>query len=324
MSSVETDRGHRFQVHHFYVVGIADYLKEVYGESEGDVTAGVVSAQQSLPSFGKVQTKRDFDRDRLSQFLTLAWGSELQLRLSGLQDASVLRYSNAWAPVHAYYAVYMSAQAWFAAMRLGELVDNHTGSLNLISNQIHLRSLFPMPWNVSCRGSKELSSISFSGYPEMARIYDRAEPLSRPSLGEFWPRFGMLLYTTRERRLKRNIDEWKRQRNRQRVSRSEKERLVEKLPATTLFDFFWRLRVRANYRDVKAFLMSSVEESWHQEFYKSVLVLTECTCTLLQCLAAKYVGKKAIAEMLGEFVDAHRTDLPSVAKVYDQRLTLIT
>ena len=70
--------------------------------------------------------------------------------------------------------------------------------------------------------------------------------------------------------------------------------------------------------------MSSVEESWYQEFFSSVLIITECTCTLLQSLAAKYVGKRAVAEMLSEFVDAHRTDLPSVAKVYDQRLALIT
>ena len=209
-------------------------------------------------------------------------------------------------------------------MGIGEMIDNHTGSLNVLSNQIQQRSLFPTPWNVSCKGCKDLSSISFSGHPETARIYERAEPLSRPGVGSFWPRFGMLLYTTRERRIKRNIDEWKGQRKRQRLRRSEKERLVEKLPATTMFDFFWRLRVRANYRDIKAFLMSSVEESWYQEFFSSVLIITECTCTLLQSLAAKYVGKRAVAEMLSEFVDAHRTDLPSVAKVYDQRLALIT
>ena len=286
--------------------------------------AGLVSAQQSLPSFGKIQTKRGFDRDRLSQFLTLAWGSELQLRLSGLQDSSVLRYSNAWAPVHAYYAVYMSAQAWFAAMRLSKMVDNHTGSLNLLSNQVRQRSLFPPPWNVTCKGCTDLSSISFSGHPTTAPIYDRVEPLSRPSLEAFWPRFGMLLHTTRDRRLKRIVDEWKRQRNRKRLNRSDKERIVEKLPATTLFDFFWRLRVRANYRDVKAFLMSSVEDFWHEEFYNSVLAITECSCTLLQSLVARYAGKSEVIAMMGEFVEAHRGDLPSVAEVYDRRLKLIT
>ena len=46
-------------------------------------------------------------------------------------------------------------------------------------------------------------------------------------------------------------------------------------PPTTLFDFFWRLRVRSNYQDVDTFLMSSVGEAWHRDFYESLSAVTE-------------------------------------------------
>ena len=323
ISPDEVDRTRRFQVHHFYVVGIAEYLSVTYGQSVDETIAGLLKAQKFLPAFGKIQTRRDIDEHRLSQFLTLAWGSELQLRLSGLQDSSVLRYSNAWAPVHAYYAVFMSAQAWFAAMNFVEMVDNHTGSLNLLSNQVTQRAIFPSPWNVTCAGCPDLHTTAFSGHPDGSRIAEKVEPLSRPTFDAFWPRFGMLLHTTRDRRLKRNFGEWKRQRNRKRLHRCDKERIAQKLPATTLFDFFWRLRVRANYRDVRAFLMSSVEDSWHDEFYQCVLLTTECTCTLLQCLIASYVGKTEMDRLMREFVRAHKSDLPTVAAAFERRLELI-
>lgn len=72
--------------------------------------------------------------------------SELQLLLPSVIGApGLMRYSNAWAPVHAYYAAYMALQTWFEANQIAGIADDHSASLRTISTQIRDRRLFPAP-----------------------------------------------------------------------------------------------------------------------------------------------------------------------------------
>jgi hypothetical protein len=80
----------------------------------------------------------------------LSWASEAQLRVHQGGERTILPYANAWAPVHCYYAVYMSCVAWLSASGHTD-ANNHTGVLAAISSQIRDRLLFPPPWNAGLR-----------------------------------------------------------------------------------------------------------------------------------------------------------------------------
>ena len=121
-STEEEERVKRFQVHRNYLLNLAMFLGERYADP---LSERVLETQRLLPAFRRIQRRRADERSAdIRRFLQIAWASELQLRLAGMGDRGFLRYSNAWTPVHAYYAVYMSLQAWFAAMGMANLVED--------------------------------------------------------------------------------------------------------------------------------------------------------------------------------------------------------
>lgn len=318
----EQERTRRFQVHKNYVGGIALFVSRTYGAERTARLAALLQAQRELSGFRRIR-QRQVNNERLAQYLTLAWASELQYRLAGLGDASLLQYSNAWAPVHAYYAVYMGAQAWFTTIGAEDIVDNHTGSLNTLSNQITQRDLFPLPWNVTCSGCPHLDEHEFNGLPADGDASAHVELLSAPRFDDFWPRFGKLLETTRRRRLDRNIEDWKRRRGRKNTRAKEKRELASRLLPTTVFDFFWRLRVRSNYRDVRTFLMAGVTDDWQEEFYNALLCVTESSLALLENLVVAYSGPEVYRSTSGEFIGSLRNDVPILRVPFEERAALI-
>lgn len=321
-SPEEEERARRFQVHKNYIAGITLFLESEYGLAGAPLMTGLAAAQRSLDGFGRIQ-RRQVNEARLTQYLSLAWASELQFRLPGLGDRSLLQYSNAWAPIHAYYSIYMSAQAWFATVGAEDIVDNHTGSLNTLSNQIAQRALFPQPWSVTCSGCPHLGETHFAGLPVDAEADGQFKILANPTIDDFWPRYCKLLETTRKRRLDRNIEEWKRRRRRKNCRADEKREIAGKLLPTTLFDFFWRLRIRSNYRDVRSFLLSGVGDAWQQDFYRALEVVLEASVLLLESLVVAYSGPDAYKKALDEFVGSQRKDLPELRDPFTSRAGIV-
>lgn len=165
-SAEEEERARRFRVLQFYIVNICTYLEDNLNCSPESMAARLNRKQRALPGFNKVNRKVLTDEDSLKKYLYLSWASEIQLRLGVLTDPFMLKYTNCWAPVHAYYAVYMLVQAWFLSMGEGCLPDNHTDTLKMISNQLKQRVLFPQPWNVLCTGCPQLDEVCYLHIPD--------------------------------------------------------------------------------------------------------------------------------------------------------------
>lgn len=298
----EEGRQKAFTVHKNYLSSINLYILETYGPHPY-VLNNLIARQRSLTGYAKLQARNLDGQDAIAQYMKMCWTSELQLRLSEVQDEGWIRYSNAWAPVHAYFAVYMAIQTWFAANMMSQLAGDHTSSLKTISNQISNRELFPRPWSVSCSGCVPLEDARYARVPLDENPGEEVEVLSSPSLGMFWPRYCTMLRTTRERRLERNFRAWKKSRGRRRMNRSEKLAVAKNLPPTTLFDFYWRLRIRASYREVDSFLTWNVSDPEHVEFRSALIAVTAATCALLESLivatGARNLYKETSEQFLG-------------------------
>jgi hypothetical protein len=311
-TELEEERARRFRVLQFYIVNICGYLEDHFDCLTVQLASCLSTEQKALPAFQKINRKPLHDNDSLTKYLYLSWASEIQLRMGALTDTFMLRYTNCWAPVHAYYSIYMLVQAWFLCMGEERFPDNHTDSLRMISNQLKQRRLLPQPWSVLCSGCPQTDKVSYPNLPDDADSTSHIEVLSRPTVEDFWPRYCKMLRTTREKRLESSLNEWKRQNNRKKMYAHEKEAVANNVAPTTLFDFFWRLRIRANYRDVSTFLMSSVDEQWHQEFSRSLLTLTESTCVLLSNLIVKYSGSRSYLSALEAFLANQLISAPEI------------
>jgi hypothetical protein len=181
-----------------------------------------------------------------------AWFTEVALNIPTILDQpDLIPYSNHWATVMAYYIVHHGARATFAA-RDGKLPTRvgHDWLLKQVSELTSERRVFPPPWSVACVGPEE--DLQYIGLPGGADG-EHASLLARFRPEYAWPWFRKALSTTRSRAIDQGIQEWKRREKKTRISRGERSRLGEAVPATTLFHFLFRLRLRSNYMDADAF-----------------------------------------------------------------------
>ena len=306
----EEDLARRFTVNQHYVHHLRIWLEEEYGSGNALYT-GLAARVALWPAFARIK-RRPANLDMIEQILRIAWMSEIQLHLPGtLGSAQLLRYSNAWAPVHAYYAAYMGLQGWLAANGLG--TANHTAALASIANQISQRHLFPPPWGVLCVGSPQSGERIYLNEPTGVNCGAHLEVLSIPiSLGgqahvDFWPRLGTWLRTTREARLKVPEQEWKEKEGRKRMDPKVRRRLADKLAPTSIFDCLWRLRIRSNYQSVEPYLVPTISDQDVRLFYGGLVVTTRATLTLLELYLARAIGTPHFISLAESFLrdDTH-------------------
>jgi len=159
----EEDRSRRFTVHKNYLRALEMFLQSQYASGWG-LSFELLRAQRALPAFRRINRRIGFPESELRRLLSISWASELQLRLGAVGGEAFLRYSNAWAPVQAYYAVYMSIHAWLLTAGMGGLRDDHTRTLRTAVSHLVGRRLLPHPWTVTCLGCPELGERVITGF----------------------------------------------------------------------------------------------------------------------------------------------------------------
>lgn len=124
--------------------------------------------------------------------------------------------------------------------------------------------------------------------------------------------------------MERNFAEWKKSRNRKAMHQHEKLQVEGNLPPTTLFDFFWRIRVRANYRDVGSFLTWNVSDLQQQEFSESLVNVTDATAALLQSLVVRIGGKRLYLQAAADFLDSHSGKVGGTLAFLKRRVEILS
>lgn len=320
-SEEEDARIKRFTVHRYYLTSIALLVSALYGAGS-EQPENLLFAQRRLPAFQRIQRREVTNERELRRLLGIAWASELQLRLASVGGEAFLRYSNAWTPVQAYYAVYMSIHAWLSTVGMGK-IDDHTATLRTAVRHLVDARLLPHPWDVTCTGAPDLGERVIHGTPPEVDVDQHLELLAAPSLGDAYQRLAKMLETTRGNRLARNAREWKARTGRKAMRKPEKRSLATALHATTLFDYLWRLRIRSNYGDVSAFLMSGVEDRSHGSFHAGLVSLAGSTCLLVQSLIVARVGQRVFASAINEFLEGGGVDLGGPADFLRERRMLL-
>ena len=94
---------------------------------------------------------------------------------------------------------------------------------------------------------------------------------------------------------------WCAEHGRKKTYAHEKSTIAAKAMATTIFDVFWRLRVRANYSDAEAFVMVMGVPAWHREFHEALVSLTDLTAILVENLVVQQVGLQLYQRISEEF-----------------------
>jgi hypothetical protein len=294
----DSDEARAFTTYMGYWACLADHLQYRYGD---DCAQNLLAELRSRPSFRKLSGQgKPANPDNVRALLLNGWTSELRLNLIDLDDRKKLILANHGAPIDAYYATSRHATAWLCA-RDGTAPTTHRGLLNGIAAQITGSRLYPPPWNLHCTALEPRPLYAgFSAPP--GTCSNLAVTADRDA------RAAMLLRTTRKRGLEKRVEEVKQHLKVNRAPNGERNRQDQKLPATTIFDFVWRMRARSNYGDPAIFYVGSLGYERALIYAAAVRTWTNATMLLFEALISQR-AKALLEDTAMHFISRDQSEL---------------
>jgi hypothetical protein len=301
-----------FQTYSNYLLSLKQHIETQYGKGPA-IYKKLKLACEEVPSFSKIQINKTANIEKIKKLLFNSWHTEIVFTLPRKINEDLVKYSNHWAPIQAYYSVYLSLCALFQSMGIN-CPNTHTNILKQISECIINRNIFPSPWNAHYRGLAELNNQVYGNFKEECKDISN---LSVPREEDFWNWCGLLLKTTRDRKfnsrkkemLKSKMFKKADNKPRKNLSGEHKKQIDEGLYTTTLFDGLYRLRIRSNYEDADAFILGTMSQRDALLFHDSLGTILQSTLYIVEKLSLKYISKEKFKNISDDFIKNIKTDL---------------
>lgn len=292
----DSDEARTFTTYLGYWVCLAQRVQTRYGD---EPTQGILAELQTRKPFRSLSGRgKAANPDDVRALLLNGWTSELRLNLIDLEDAPRLSVANHGAPVDAYYASSRHATAYLAH---GDAPTTHRGLLNAMSALVTGSRLLPPPWDLTCGAVKP--QPVYGGFDQAPASCSNLAATADPDA-----RAAMLLRTTRDRHVRKKVEEVKQAEKRQRARNGEAGRQDQKLMATTTFDFAWRMRARSNYGDPAMFYVGVLGPERAQAYAAALRTWTNATMFLFEALIAQR-SRRVIADAAVHFISRDRSGL---------------
>lgn len=225
------------------------------------------------------------------RLLRIGWQTELAAEVVNEIDDDLLRRVSAQTlPVQAYYAVFNVARA--ATKGAGVPCESHMAVHNDWASQRAAGGF--RSWGVTLSGDpKEADLCSLS--PPIVEPYG-FNPMEQSHRAEAY--VWAALRMTRKWKLEATRDEWLKKNKRadgtfrKNLPAKARTTLCAQLRPTTLMDFLYELRCRANYRGVEEY-GSDADDSSVRAFHSGLLHLADLGLLHYEALLARHVGLSA-------------------------------
>jgi hypothetical protein len=286
----------------------------------------------------------DVDRRQIRASLENSWSTELLLTLGEhiVSDEEVIRLSNNWNVVQAYYVIYHSTQAvavskihqrptthWKTQQFYYELFPRsrvclppwtlafgYTGPLNIAENvtiddQLHYWTTCTetTSWSLAC---KALRTTREETMPE--RIRKRREN-KRVARRRAWQE-----KEDERLRLNRRPRQVPRFRLPQ-LTLAEKEDVRRRLRPFGLIDYLYRLRLRSNYEDSAMFIDGPEDEGSSEQVRSDLCLLASSTSLLCELYIMRLLGRALFVDWARHWLD--RNTAPGLAVGLAERYVLL-
>lgn len=278
-----------------YLLGLNYLLDSIYPDYPSIVT-----------QLKSVQPRTDIDLQKVRGLLLNSWNSELLLNFPDLLQDDFLKFSNHWSPVQSYYSIYLAFRALIVAKNINARGDHTTTLQVIVSNFIQGEKLLPLPWALLCNNK------GFQNLPQNI-LPNQINPLKNPyhfhtNQKRLWNLLYLFTKTTRERIIEEKCQEWKdknptKRGRRKKLPAGQREKIAQGLRPVSIFDCFYRLRIRSNYKDVDIFILgSTTPETKH--YFDALCNITDKTLFLIENYLWKYLGKKTMDNIINEYQQA--------------------
>ncbi len=289
------DHAARYWAYANYLIALSSLIKQEY-PSNADLV-GTLARYQGIQ---RLSRSNEIDRKPIAKTLRHSWFTELLLHETN-HYSNLLPYAMPWSMVQVYYTIHSALRAYFLACRR-QVEPVHEVALRTIgSDLVSYKERFPPPWNCVLSGDPRAAMVCLSNTPYPITI-DLHNALLPPSAVDLWQHYGLFLKTTRLRQTDRAIRNWKKTQYKQRISQAQRQAIVQGYRPTTLFDAIYRIRARANYKDIDSFIFSETNPLDYTALQTALCHIVQSTLLIFEVVIVKSLGKQLYADILAEFM----------------------
>lgn len=275
------------------------------------------------------------NKNQAHSSLQNAWGTELLLCLGKrvLISDELVRISNNWSVVQAYYVLYHATQA-IAAAKGQSRPESHSKTQNQFLTFFAKRGPGIAPWTLA------FGNTGPENLPNGVNGNHRIHSWSQCNTENCWGLAYKALRTTREEaipemtkkareRKRTDLRQLWKQEEKQRISTGkkarkepvfklpmlsevEKEKIQKNLRSYTLMDFLYRLRIRTNYEDSAMFTDGPDDDMQSTEVRQDLLNLASCSLLIAELHIRPLIGTTLFDGWVNKWVEANAQFSPAL------------
>jgi len=267
----------KFETYRFYLESFFQQIDKEYFSWE-DFCKKTLHQTKNLQGF------RGFDENWIKRWMKIAWNTEYLME-EMTDDFELIRFNNQWKPIQSYYSIYAACEPVVYVLD-GEYANGHQKSMKKITEYLVKTSL--CPWNKAFVGEKGKSGRDHCpvNFPNDINI---PHNLQRTNVNPI----EMVAKCLKVEHQHRIDDLFKKERGKYKYNFDP--------GLTGIIHFFYRLRVKSNYKDVEIFVSEAPEENI-KGFSKSLEKIVLYTLTLLEVILIRKCRKIFIIELARDYL----------------------
>lgn len=295
---------------------------ETYRSYLSSIIADFVKIYSTLDNFAEHAWKEceltplrrpPFDSKTIRRYLIIAWNTEYLLELNNFSEIDIVKISNQWRPIQAYYSIYSAGEAVSYVID-GSLVESHNKCIAKL-NSFFVERVRIRPFCLCYTGSTRRGIVSKNIPAGVAPVNNLSRIKSTP----------VNLIATCVRAEHRNrIDEFepKKLTKVQRKKGQKKRLKLDYDPGyTTMLNFLYRLRIKSNYKDAEIFISDSPDE-YIKKFSKDLTSIVNVTLLLFEIIIIRRWGTENFARLAQSYLKSFNYNKQGSGSPLERRLQI--
>lgn len=243
--------------------------------------------------------------DTLQKLLGNSWSTEYAFQIANeVNNSDYYKFSIHWSFPQAYYSVYLAMTAFHETQSIAN--DQHEKSIKLFGNSIK-DDHYPAAISFYCKGLHE--DFEYSGLPNFTTLPADFSVLSNiNSIVDAENQIAAFLKSTRKSNAEHKRERLQKSNDRRFLTangifrknfrKQDWDLIYESIPQTTLCNMLYRLRIKANYRDVEAFIHADIN---FKEFHINIGKIVGYLNFVHEAYICKIIGIENYKSLINSF-----------------------
>lgn len=278
---------------------------------------------KKIPFYNSLQLRNDkFKLETIKKLLWNSWSTEYAYNLgTHVNNDDYYKFSLHWNFPQAYYSVYLAMTAFNETQGIAN--DQHEKSIKLFGNSVKDNHY---PNAISFYSMGLYDDFKYKNLDTFTMFPNNYFGLSRiESLDEAQTQIALFLKSTRIKNAEHKREKLRETKDkhflngkgefRKKFSKEHWDLIYKTIPYTTLLNLMYRLRIKANYHDVDAFVNADID---FKTFHESLGGIVNYLNYVHEAYIVKVIGNKEYEQILSKF--PHRLNKTTAVKRYSEHI----